>query len=208
EIRVELSARGAEPERKEELDRMAERARALIGPAVFTDDAGRSLAQVVGELLREQGRTLATAESCTGGMVAARITDVPGSSDYFLGALVVYSNRAKRELAGVDRELLEEQGAVSEPVSRALARGAREALGADYGIGITGIAGPGGGSEEKPVGLVHLGLAGPDGGETQVRVQFPGDRERVRRYTTRMALEMLRRALLELPVGNPRDPRE
>ncbi len=133
--------------------------------------------------------------------------DVPGSSDYFLGSLVVYSNDAKRRLAGVSSSDLEREGAVSESVARALARGARKALGSDYGLGITGIAGPGGGTEEKPVGLVHLALAGPRD-ESHLRVVFPGDRSRVRAYTAQLGLEMLRRTLQGIPLGNPRTGRE
>jgi nicotinamide-nucleotide amidase len=198
EIRVEVTAEGDEPTRRRELERLTARVRTLIGPAVFTDDPAHDLADVVGRLLAERGETVATAESCTGGMVAERITAVPGSSAYFLGSLVVYSDAAKQALAGVSAADLAAHGAVSEPVARALARGARSALASDHGIGITGVAGPSGGSEAKPVGLVHLALAGP-AGETHLRVVFPGDRERVRRYSSQLALEMLRRALLGIP---------
>lgn len=203
EIRVEVTADGSEASRREELDRLALRVRELIGPAIFTDDPTEDLAATVGHLLAERGESVATAESCTGGLVAQRITEVPGSSCYFRGSLVVYSNDAKVALAGVPADVLREHGAVSEPVARALARGAREVLHCDYGIGITGIAGPGGGTDEKPVGLVHLALTSPDS-EVHLRVVFPGDRDRIRRYSSQLALEMLRRVLLGIPVGDAR----
>ena len=173
--------------------------------AVFAGSEGEELEAVVGELLRKAGRTVVTAESCTGGLVAERFTRVAGSSDYFLGAAVTYTDRLKQELLGVPEELLRQHGAVSEPVARSMARGVRERLGADYGIGITGIAGPGGGSEDKPVGTVHIAVAGPGGdgdGADDVlhrRMRFPGDRERVRYQTGQLALEMLRRRLLDEP---------
>ena len=143
--------------------------------------------------------TLAIAESCTGGLVAERITRVPGSSDYFLGGAVTYTNELKTLLVGVPAEQIAAHGAVSEPVARAMAEGARRALGSTWGIGITGVAGPGGGSEEKPVGTVHLALAGPDGETLHRKMRFPGDRERIRWFASQLALEMLRRRLLGLP---------
>ncbi|MCB1033267.1 MAG: CinA family protein, partial [Acidobacteria bacterium] len=136
-----------------------------------------------------------TAESCTGGLVAERLTRVAGSSEYFEGSVVVYSNRLKTRLAGVSEALLAEHGAVSEEVGRALAEGVRERLDTVYGIGITGIAGPGGGSEEKPVGTVHIAVAGPEGTRA-LRAVLPGDRERVRWQSSQIALETLRRQLL------------
>jgi nicotinamide-nucleotide amidase len=139
-------------------------------------------------------KTLAVAESCTGGLLAERLTRVPGSSNYFLGGAVCYSNELKTRLAGVPQNLLEENGAVSKPVALALAEGIRRHTGASMGIGITGIAGPGGGSDEKPVGLVFIALADERG--TQVReFRFPGDRERVRLWATQAALEMIRRRI-------------
>jgi nicotinamide-nucleotide amidase len=124
------------------------------------------------------------------------VTAVAGSSDYFAGGVVAYSNRLKTRLVGVPEDLLAAHGAVSEPVAIALAEGARRALGGDYGIGVTGIAGPAGGSEAKPVGTVHLAVAGPDGLPSHRRVRFPGDRERVRWQASQLALDMLRRRLL------------
>jgi nicotinamide-nucleotide amidase len=156
----------------------------------------RTLAQVNGDLLSRLGATVATAESCTAGLLAAALTDVPGSSAWYRGGLVVYSDDLKRSLAGVDGASLERHGAVSEELSRALARGARERCAADYGIGITGIAGPGGGSEEKPVGLVHSALA-DETGTQHWRILHFGDRELVRRRSVTAALDRLRRRLLD-----------
>jgi len=156
---------------------------------------------VVGGLLRAAGRTLTTAESCTGGLVAERLTRVPGSSDYFLGGAVTYTNELKIKLIGVPPELIAEHGAVSEPVARAMAEGVRRALGSDFGIGVTGVAGPGGGSEAKPVGTVHIAVA--DEVRTDHRkIRFPGDRERVRQHSSQLALEMLRRRLLGIPFSS------
>jgi len=205
EIRVRFWAEGGEEERKRRLEAVERRVRELVGSAVFAGSEGEELEAVVGELLRKAGRRVATAESCTGGLVAERFTRVAGSSDYFLGAAVTYTDRLKQDLLGVPEELLRQHGAVSEPVARSMARGVRERLGADYGIGITGIAGPGGGSADKPVGTVHIAVAGPgedgDAADDVVhrRVRFPGDRERVRHQSGQLALEMLRRRLLDEP---------
>jgi nicotinamide-nucleotide amidase len=195
EIRVELSAQGAPGERAAELQRMVVRVRELLGHTVFTDRPDEELEATVGRLLRAAGATVATAESCTGGLLSARLTETAGSSEYFLGGVVAYANEVKQGLLGVADEAVREHGAVSEPVARALASGARERLGSDYGIGITGVAGPGGGSDEKPVGTVHLAVAGPQRVEHR-RVRFPGDRARVRWQATQLALELLRRELL------------
>ena len=197
EIRLQATAQGPEPERRARLQAMVERLSALAGDAVFTTREEDTLESVVGDLLRASGTTLTTAESCTGGLVAQRITAVAGSSDYFLGAAVTYSNELKTKLVGVPAEMIAAHGAVSEPVARAMAEGARRALGSDWGIGITGVAGPGGGSEEKPVGTVHMAIAGPQDGEVEHRhLRLPGDRERIRRFSSQIALEMLRRRLL------------
>lgn len=161
EIRLEATAAGPEPERSARLAEMSARLADLVGDAVFTRREGETLESVVGDLLRRQGASLAVAESCTGGLLAERVTRVAGSSDYFLGGAVTYEDRLKRELLGVPAELLAAHGAVSEPVARAMAEGARRAFGADWGVGITGVAGPGGGSEEKPVGTVHIAVSGP-----------------------------------------------
>ncbi len=153
------------------------------------------LAEVALDALRERGQTLATAESCTGGLVGARLTEVPGASDVYLGGIVSYSNEAKESLLGVAHQVLVEHGAVSEQVALAMAGGARERLGTDWGIGITGVAGPSGGTAEKPAGLVHWAVAGPGGALAQHRV-FPGNRSIVREWSTNAALDLLRRRLL------------
>jgi nicotinamide-nucleotide amidase len=208
EIRVELTAAGEPQARQVELAAMRRRLRELLGEWVFAESAGEELEAVVGALLREQGVTVAAAESCTGGLLAARLTAVPGSSDYVLGGIVAYANEAKVALAGVPAELLRAHGAVSEPVARALAAGARQRLGSDWGIGITGVAGPGGGSEGKPVGTVHHAIAGPGGVVTHRLARFPGDRERVRWQASQLALELLRRELLRESRAEPPAPAE
>jgi nicotinamide-nucleotide amidase len=196
EIKLIATAAGPEEERAGRLAAMAERLATLAGSAVYTRQAEETLEKVVGDLLRQAGATLATAESCTGGLLAERLTRIPGSSDYFPGGVVTYSNAQKTRLLGVPEELLAEHGAVSEPVARAMAEGVRRALGTDYGAGITGVAGPGGGSEAKPVGTVHVAVAGPGGQVVHRRFRFPGDRERIRWFASQLALEMLRRLLL------------
>jgi len=202
EIRLQATAQGPEPERRARLRAMVERLSALAGDAVYATREEDTLESVIGGLLRGAGQTLTTAESCTGGLVAQRITAVPGSSDYFLGAAVTYSNELKTRMVGVPAEMIAAHGAVSEPVARAMAEGVRRALGGDWGIGITGVAGPGGGSEEKPVGTVHMAVAGPRDGEAEHRhLRLPGDRDRIRRFSSQVALEMLRRRLLA--VANP-----
>lgn len=155
---------------------------------------GETLEEVVGMYLVMRQKTLAVAESCSGGMLAERLTAFPGSSNFFLGGAVCYSNGLKTKLAGVPAALIEEHGAVSRPVAHAMAEGVRARTGASIGVGITGIAGPTGGSPEKPVGLVFIALADERG--TQVReFRFPGNRERVRLWSTQMALEMIRRRI-------------
>jgi len=149
---------------------------------------------VVGNALRARSQTLSVAESCTGGLVAERITSVPGSSDYFLGGFLTYTDRMKTELLGVPEELLRVHTAVSEPVAEAMARGALERTRSTYALAITGIAGPTGGTENTPVGTVIVGLAGPEGCRTR-RGLFPGNRERVRNLAAQLALDVLRREL-------------
>jgi nicotinamide-nucleotide amidase len=166
---------------------------------LFSED-GTSVDVQVAALLRGDGSrpplTIATAESCTGGLVAGRLTDLAGSSDYVLGGVVVYSNEAKTALAGVDPALIDAHGAVSTEVAEALADGARAALGADVGVGVTGIAGPGGGTEDKPVGLVCFSVAGPDGRRLTRSATLPGARVDVRDRSTTVAMHMVRRLLL------------
>lgn len=173
-------------------------ARARLGDVVFTVDGG-PLAQVVGQQLAARGETIAVAESCTSGRVAAALTTFPGASAFFVGGALVYANAEKVRQCGVSPELLDAHGAVSEPVARALAEGIRARTGATYGLAVTGIAGPGGGSEQKPVGTVHLAVAGP-GGTTRRRIRAPFDRERVLSFSTGAALDLLRRVLNGLPT--------
>jgi len=188
-------ARGATASEAEaKLARVCAAIRERLGPMLYGSDA-ETMEEVVGELLREQGKTLAVAESCTGGLIGERITDVPGSSDYFLGGVVAYADRMKATLLGVPEPLLLEYGAVSEPVAIAMAEGARERFGADLAVSTTGIAGPGGGSEAKPVGLVWVGFS--DGEESTAReFELPLVRSRHRMATAQIALDWVRRALL------------
>jgi competence/damage-inducible protein CinA-like protein len=162
---------------------------------LFSDD-GSTVDELVARMLTERGLTVAVAESCTGGLMAGRLTSRPGSSAFMLGGLVVYANEAKTSLAGVPATLIEAHGAVSEEVAGALADGARERLGADFGIGITGVAGPDGGTLEKPVGLVYIALSGPGGLRTVRRAEQRGSRADVRERTTTAVMHRLRRALI------------
>ena len=173
--------------------------RARTGAACFGVD-GDSLASVVLERLRQRGETLAVAESCTGGGLGAALAAVPGASDVFLGGVIAYSNAVKQGLLGVPAALLESHGAVSDPVAVAMAEGARRATGATWAIAVTGIAGPGGGSAEKPVGLVHIAVAGPDGCRSE-GVRFGSSRNRVwiQRLTAGEALHRLRLRLADCP---------
>jgi nicotinamide-nucleotide amidase len=192
-----------EPDQQETYEALRRILRERHGEELFSED-GRTIDELVADLLRGDGSrpalTIATAESCTGGLMAARLTERPGSSDYVKGGIVAYSDDVKISQAGVPAELIERHGAVSEEVAEALADGARARLGADVGIGITGIAGPGGGSPEKPVGLVWLSVATP--GETGQTarltrsVNLPGGRADVRDRSTTVALHLVRRALL------------
>lgn len=163
---------------------------------VFTDTE-QSLEEVVGASLVSKQATIAVAESCTGGMLAERLTAVDGSSRYFMSGIITYSNESKISLADIPPLLLEMQGAVSEEVARGLAESVREKIGTTIGVGVTGIAGPSGGSPEKPVGTVHIAVAGPSGTKHQAFL-FPGSRDRVRWQATQAALNMTRRTLMEM----------
>jgi nicotinamide-nucleotide amidase len=176
--------------------RFVETVRRRHSRTLFSED-GRTVDQQVAELLRSRGWTIATAESCTGGLLAGRLTELAGSSDYVLGGLVVYSNEAKTALAGVDPSLIAQVGAVSVEVAEALADGARTRVGADVGVGITGIAGPGGGTAEKPVGLVCFSVAGPDGSRITRSTNLPGGRADIRDRSTTVAMHLVRRLLVE-----------
>jgi nicotinamide-nucleotide amidase len=187
EIHVDLFVQPGAEGRADEIER------GLVEPNaryVFSRDE-RSTAELVLDELRKRGLTLGTAESCTGGLVAARLTAVPGSSDVFHGAIVAYANEVKAASLGVSGTVLAEHGAVSAEAAAAMAQGARSALGVDVAVAVTGVAGPGGGTPEKPVGLVFLHAAGPDG-ELGRRLDFPGDRETVRIRSTVAALHLVR----------------
>ncbi len=162
--------------------------------AVFSRN-GESLEQIVSYWLQMRNVTIAVAESCTGGLLAERITSISGSSRYFLGGAVVYSNQLKTELAGVPEEMIHRHGAVSREVAAALAEGIRYRCESTLGVGITGVAGPSGGTAEKPVGLVFHAVASDSGTEV-VQRNFPGDRKRIRRFASTMALDMVRRKLM------------
>ena len=199
QIELHLSTRQPNPELAATLlDRATAELAAVLAEDLVSRD-GSSIEAVVGGLLRARGYRLAVAESCTGGLVTSRLTDVPGSSDYLQAGWTVYSNDVKIALLGVDPGLISTHGAVSEPVAQAMASRARERVAVDYGLGITGIAGPGGGSAEKPVGTVCIALAGPDGAVRVRTFRFPGERDRVKYQASQAALDLLRRALLSRP---------
>jgi nicotinamide-nucleotide amidase len=183
-------------EAEERVEALAAGIREKLPGRIYSED-GRELDEVVGALLRERSLTLAVAESCTGGMLCERLTRVPGSSAYLERGFVTYSNRSKTEMLGVDAGVIEAHGAVSEETVRAMAAGARRAAGAQVAVAITGIAGPDGGSADKPVGLVFVALDGAAGTRVR-RLHFPGTRDRVRHQACQAALEMVRRGLLGL----------
>jgi nicotinamide-nucleotide amidase len=191
-VSVRIIARGAdEAQANRRADEtIAEILQRLDERVVGQGDEGL-LEVAVGRLLRRCGHTLATAESCTGGLLGQMVTSVPRASDYYLGGFICYDNKAKCDLVGVPERLLAEHGAVSEPVAAALAEGARRVLGSTWGIGVTGIAGPGGGTEEKPVGLVYIALAGPAGTATH-RQNYRGLRDIIRLRSSLAALDYLR----------------
>jgi len=192
EIHVDLFV---QPEVESRADALAAALRAPLERFLFAEDE-RDIAEIVLALCRARGLTLAGAESCTGGMVSARLTAVPGSSDVFAGSIVSYSNGAKHHLLGVPEDLIERHGAVSAEVAAAMASGATMAFGSDVGVAITGIAGPGGGSPEKPVGLVYVHAVSPDG-ERLRELNLPGDRDQVRKRSTVVALHLLRTLLTQ-----------
>ncbi|MBE7189567.1 competence/damage-inducible protein A [Jatrophihabitans endophyticus] len=181
------------PEAQPAQDRLGAALAADFGDQLFSPD-GASIDEIVAAALLDGGLTIATAESCTAGLLAGRLTDLAGSSAYVLGGLVTYSDEAKTELAGVPAELVERLGAVSAEVAVAMAEGARRRLGTDVGVGITGVAGPGGGTPEKPVGLVHLCVSGPNGRLAR-EIHVPGSRADVRQRTVVVALHMIRTLL-------------
>jgi len=194
EIQVHLRARCAtEAEADALLAEVAAPIELLLGDRVYSSN-GDPLEVVVGDLLRERRATVSVAESCTGGMLGERFTSVPGSSDYFVGGFITYSNSMKMELLGVPPEVLEQHGAVSQETAEAMAAGARRRTGSTYALSVTGVAGPSGGSELKPVGSVWLAVADDAGTHAEHR-RFLGDRQRIRIFTVQMALDLLRRRI-------------
>ncbi len=193
-IEVHLRARAAsDAEAEALLAELGDKIELALGDHIFST-RGESLEEVVGTRLLMKEKTVAVAESCTGGLLSERLTRTPGSSNFFLGGAVCYSNELKTKMAGVPQTLIEENGAVSKPVAQALAEGIRKRTGASLGVGITGVAGPGGGTPEKPVGLVYIALADEQGTELR-EFRFPGNRDRIRQWASQAALEMIRRRL-------------
>ena len=182
-----------EQQAEDQLGELVTRVREKLGHSIFTDRE-EDLEQVVGRMLREKGKTVATAESCTGGMLGKMLTDVPGSSEYYRGGVVCYGDDLKADLVGVNETTLERFGAVSEQVAAQMAVGIRESAGADVGLSVTGIAGPGGGTAEKPIGLVFVGLSSDQVGVK--KMNLGGSREAIRIRASRFALDWLRKSLL------------
>ena len=195
EIQLHLRCRkDSQAEAEARVEELAEKIEDELGDAIFSRK-GETIEQIVSYLLQMHNMTLAVAESCTGGQLAERITSLSGSSRYFLGGAVVYSNELKTQFANVPKALIKQHGAVSREVAASMAEGIRKRCLSNYGVGITGVAGPSGGTEQKPVGLVYIALAGEEGTQVVER-NFPGDRKRIRQFSTQQALEMIRRALL------------
>ena len=196
-------ARAATAEQAEAtLDRICDTIKQRLGPLIY-GEGEQTLEAVVGQMLAERGMTIAVAESCTGGLIATRITNNPGSSAYFAGGVVSYSNAAKSDLLGVPAAALEEHGAVSDPVIRAMAEGVRERFGVDIGIATTGISGPDGGTASKPVGLIHIALA-REGAVYADSFVFRMERTRHRLLTSQIALDWIRRTLLGVELVGPK----
>ena len=196
QIELHLSARGSDRSAVDRvLDVAVQQLSTALGDIVFSTD-GRQLPEVIGALLRDRGERIAVAESCTGGLVLARLTDIPGSSAWVVGGIMAYADDVKVEQLGVPADLIAAHGAVSEPVAIAMAAGVRQRLRADIGVSITGIAGPSGGTIEKPVGTVAIAVNTAAGDAGAVRTfRFVGDRQMVRLQATQAALEMARRAV-------------
>lgn len=184
-----------ESEAVESADNLAKAITSRIGDYVFTN-TDESMPEIVGKLLRAKGKTVATAESCTGGLIAKMLTDLAGSSDYFRGSVVSYANDVKEKVLKVPREILIAKGAVSHEVAEAMASGVLKLADTDYAISVTGVAGPGGGTAEKPVGLVFVGYADKSGKVSSEQLKLFGTRERIRERSAMMALDILRRKLL------------
>ncbi len=196
EVEIHIAARADSfSEAKSTCEKLANELAAALGKSVFAMN-GETMAEVVGELLKDKGQTLAVAESCTGGLISQRLTDTPGSSSYFMEGAVTYSNEAKMRTLGVSEDILKTHGAVSTECAEAMASGMRHYAGTDHAISITGIAGPDGGSEEKPVGTVFIGYAGLNGVKS-TKFVLPGDRYLIRWRSSQAALDYLRRQLLK-----------
>lgn len=193
-IEIHLHADGGADEARDFIAARERELHELFGNRIFGYDDD-TLESVAGELLTRRNETVATAESCTGGLLGSRITDVSGSSAYYMGGVVCYTAAAKIEFAGVDEQLIHDHGEVSEPVAIALAEGIRKRFNTTWGIGITGIAGPTGGTPEKPVGTVHISVAGPHGHKHR-HILWQGPRTIVKWYSTQQALDLLRRMML------------
>jgi len=194
EVEIHVAAKaGSETEAQATADKLSDELAAALGQNVFST-RGETMEEVVGELLKQTNETLAVAESCTGGLIGSRITNIAGSSDYFLEGCVTYSNDAKVRTLNVASEIINEHGAVSAECAEAMAIGMRDRAGSTHAISVTGIAGPGGGSDEKPVGTVFIGYAGP-GGVRSTRINLPGDRYLIRWRASQAALDLLRRQL-------------
>jgi nicotinamide-nucleotide amidase len=196
EVQIHLRMRSESQQAAEDrVEELAQKIEDELKDRVFSSN-GESLEQIVSYYLQMRGATLAVAESCTGGLVAQRLTSISGSSRYFLGGAVVYSNELKTAMAGVPAKLINEHGAVSREVALALAAGIRKKTGASFGVGITGVAGPTGGTSEKPVGLVFIAISDGTNPDEVVERRFPGDRERVRWFASQQALDLLRTKLI------------
>ncbi|MDQ1318633.1 MAG: nicotinamide-nucleotide amidase [Candidatus Poribacteria bacterium] len=196
EVTVRITAKASNSDEAfKMIDDVAKRVKDKLGDNVFGED-NQTIEQVIGNMLLSSHRTVALAESCTGGLVSDRITDISGSSDYFLGGVISYSNHLKIDLLGVSSDDLKKYGAVSATVAEQMAQGIRELVNSDYGISITGIAGPTGATAEKPVGLVYIGVASRNGAYSK-EFRFVGDRTGIKRWASQSALDMLRRELLK-----------
>jgi len=196
EIEIHLAAQSeTEPEADRLLEEVAEKIAERLGIAVFTTN-GETMEQVIGNLLTAENKTLATAESCTGGLIGERITEVVGASRYFIEGVIAYANEAKIRTLNVPKELIETHGAVSAEVAEAMAKGVRERADTDFGISVTGVAGPDGGTAEKPVVLVYIGYA-DDAQTKSIKINLPGDRYLIRWRSSQAALDLLRRKILK-----------
>jgi nicotinamide-nucleotide amidase len=197
EVELHIAARSSSADDAQKTaDEVADRLAAALGKAIFSTH-GETMEAVVGRLLTERRETLSVAESCTGGLIGRRITEVPGSSAYFMEGAITYSNVAKMRTLGISEILLEDHGAVSAECAEAMAEGMRKYAGTDHAISVTGIAGPDGGTELKPVGTVFFGYAGPAGVKT-LKMTLPGDRYLIRWRASQASLDLLRRQLLKL----------